>query len=106
MSKKIKQITKKVREDYICVLNSVGENGLFETTVGIGMKRSASIKNPEELILDESEGFLKLYRQTGDDRFLTISKILRKAAHVVYRQLLLQNPKKKFNIRRFLTRVA
>lgn len=101
-----KTIGKKRREEYLQLLNSAGEERLFKGAIGIGMKQAASNHSPEIEILDESEALLKLFRQTGKEEYLILSKILRKAAHVVYRQLINQNPDKQINTKRFLTVVA
>ncbi len=98
-----KSISKKRREEYVKLLHSSGEERLFAAAVGIGMKESARYSNSEVQILDESDAMLYLYRRTGKEEYFIISKLLRKAAHVVYRQLLAQNSDKKPNRKRFLT---
>ena len=97
------RISKKRREEYVELLHKSGEEKMFQAAVGIGMKVSADIPNPEDGILDESDAMLTLYRRTGQEEYLTLSKLLRKAAHVVYRQLMIQNSNKKPNRKRFLT---
>ena len=41
--------------------------------------------------LDYAEWFLVLYRREGDDTYLKIAKMLRKAAHKIYRVMLKKN---------------
>jgi len=96
------RISKKRREEYIELLQSSGEDRMYKAVIGFGMKSSVNCSNPEDNILDESDAMLFLYRQTGREEYLTISKLLRKAAHVVYRQLMAQNSNKKPNRKRFL----
>ena len=91
------------REEYVKLLHLSGEDKMYQTVIGIGMKASANCSNPEDSILDESDAMLFLYRRTGEEEYLTISKLLRKAAHVVYRQLVIQNSDKRPNHKRFLT---
>lgn len=98
-----KSISKKRREEYVKLLHASGEEKLYTAAVGVGMKASAHCSNPEVQILDESDAMLSLYRRTGKEEYFIISKILRKAAHVVYRQLLAQDSDKKPNPKRFLT---
>ena len=97
-----KSISKKRREEYIELLHSSGEEKMYQAVIGIGMKSSAVCNNPEDQILDESDAMLFLYRRTGKEEYLAISKLLRKAAHVVHRQLMIQNANKKPNRKRFL----
>ena len=97
-----KSISKKRREEYIRLLRKSGEDKLYAAVIGIGMKAAVHCSDPEDLIMDESEAMLYLYRRTGKEEYIIISKLLRRAAHVVYRQLLMQNPNKKRNNKRFL----
>ncbi len=98
-----KSISKNRREEYVRLLHSSGEERLYTAAIGIGMKASAHVMNPEDQILDESDAMLYLYRRTGKEDYFVISKLLRKAAHVVYRQLMAQDSDKKPNRKRFLT---
>jgi len=71
-------------------------------------KRYKEIKNihdeitPDISLMAISEKFLKLYRREGDDKYLNIAKISRKAAHKMYRILLKDNVIKQ-NKEKFLT---
>ena len=96
-------ISKKRREEYVKLLHNSGEDRLYAAAVGVGMKASAHCSSPEVQILDESDAMLSLYRRTGKEEYFIISKLLRKAAHVVYRQLLAQDSNKRPNRKRFLT---
>jgi hypothetical protein len=91
----------KTAEIYVNVLKQKGEVGLYRYIVAAGVKRLIIIENPEIEILDISEGFFALYRRTGEDTYFIIGKIIRKAAHTLYRQFLRMNTSKIPN-RRFL----
>lgn len=86
-------------DTYVKVLKNKGENGLYRYTVGNGIMMSVKISNPEVEILNISEKFFSLYRRTGDDGFFIIGKILRRAAHTIYRQFLKLNKEKEINMR-------
>lgn len=59
-------------------------------------------KSPEMELLNYSFRFLSLYRREGNAIFLDISKLFRKAAHIIYRNLLerglIQRNKKFLNL--------
>lgn len=101
----VKKISDKVRETHIKLLNRLGEQGLYERSVGAGMIQSTKIKHPEVTILNLSESFYSLYRSTGDESYAVISKVLRKAAHTIHRQLKKQgaDPLDYQESKRFLT---
>jgi len=100
------KISKKRREEYLDLLRQSGEEKMYQAVIGCGMISAAVCQCPENEILNESEGMLYLFRQTGKEEYLTISKLLRKAAHVVYWQLMSQNPDKKPNKKKFLMSVS
>jgi len=99
-------LSKKQRSLHVEMLHSYGEGGFYQRAIGAGMMKSANSSNPEVRMLDISEAFMALYRTTGNNDYFTISKSLRRAAHVVYRQLLKHNKDKKSNVKRFITTVA
>lgn len=73
---------------YLEMLLRHGEDGLYRKVLGQGIIRyAANIKNPEVDLLDISEAFFSAYRAGGDDKFFIIGKVLRRAAHTLYRQL-------------------
>jgi hypothetical protein len=65
-----------------------GENTLYKNAVAAGIKSGAMYINPEVEMLEASDAFYTLYKRTGDERFASISKILKRAANTVYRQFL------------------
>ena len=103
--RKMIKISDEVRDSYVHLLKAFGEDGLFKRSIGLALKQSANIKNPDIGMLDLSEEFFTLYRRTGDDAYAAISRALKRSAHVVHRELLRQNSKKKPS-NRFLTLCA
>lgn len=101
-----KQVPKKIKMSYLSILDTYGEEGLFQRCVGAGMLHSATVGDVDIEMLDLAESFLALYRRTGEEKFALISKIQKRAAHVVYRQLLRIHKDKKPNYKRFLNLVA
>lgn len=101
-----KQVPKKIKTSYLEMLATYGEEGLFQRCVGAGMTRSVDTKDIDVELLDLSDAFLALFRRTGDDRFFVISRAQKRAAHVIYRQLLKMYDDKKPNYKRFLNLVA
>lgn len=80
-----------LRLAYLEYLKKHGEQILYKRTVGEGL--IAIVDNPEIdfLLLDYSDSFFTLYRKTGEEEYFTLGKILRRAAHVIYRQIMKQN---------------
>jgi hypothetical protein len=101
----IRKIPDDLCKDYLTMLQKYGEEGLFRRTVGAGFLRLTQIEHPDLEVLDFSDAFFALYRRTGEDMYFTIGKILRRAAHTIYRELLRQNKTKKPNFQRFLNAV-
>ena len=84
----VKRISEVQVKTYLEMLLEHGEDGLYRKAVGSGIIRYASdIKNPEIELLDLAEAFFTLYRRTGDELHFTIGKVLRRAAHTLYRKL-------------------
>lgn len=80
------RITKKTREEYQAILNSCGELKLYRYIIGNGIVNKALYDHPEVIILDQADGFFALYRSSGQQDYFTIGKILRRAAHKLYRE--------------------
>lgn len=72
-------------ETYTNILTVNGEDGAFRKFVGMGVKRSIQISSPEVEMLDLSESFFALYRRTGEENYFKLGKVLRRAAHKLYR---------------------
>lgn len=74
-------------QSYLELLNKYGESGLFKRVIGAGVIRFTDNKHVELELLDMSESFFAAFRRIGDDKLFVIGKILRRAAHVLYRKL-------------------
>jgi hypothetical protein len=99
----IKKLPKDLCDSYISVLSQHGQEYLYKCVVDEGMERLDKIETADN-ILDFSDSFFALYKKIGQEEYFTIGKILRKAAHVIYRQLQLQNNSDILN-RRFINRI-
>jgi len=83
------------KDNYLQLLKALGEDGLYKKCIGQALMQSANVKDPDVGLLDCADGFLILYRRTEDDAYIALNRILRRAAHVVNRELMRQNAKKK-----------
>ena len=91
-----KKISDTLASEYIELLQKVGEEGLYKRTLGV-LDAGSKIENPDLEVLEFSEAFFSKYRATGEEAYFIIGKILRKAAHKIYRQLLEKDKAKKIN---------
>ena len=91
-----KKISDTLASEYIELLQKVGEEGLYKRTLGV-LDAGSKIENPDLEVLEFSESFFSKYRATGEEAYFIIGKILRKAAHKIYRQLLEKDKAKKIN---------
>ena len=99
-----KKLSEKIKTTHLSVLRKYGAQGFYERAVGGGMLQSAKTEHPEIHMLDMAEAFFALFRSTGEEDYATISRLFRKAAHTVYRELKRQNGNKNTEKhRRFLT---
>jgi len=88
-----------VSQNYLQLLKTKGEEGLYRYIVGNGVMRSIKVRNPEIEILNLSESFFSLFRSTGNEDFFVIGRALRRAANKLYRQFLRINKEKEVNLR-------
>jgi len=79
------RVAKKLKVNYEKLLVQKGEEHFYKCAVGSGFMDRLNCKHSEILVLDRAEAFFTLFRQTGNDNYFTIGKILRKAAHRLYR---------------------
>jgi hypothetical protein len=93
------RLEKKARDEYERRLRSGGQDALYRFVVGKGVISRADCGNPELIILDHSDAFFSLYRQTGQEIYFIIGKILRRAAHSLYRELRRIDKNKNINAR-------
>jgi hypothetical protein len=98
----IKKLSKDFRENYITMLMEYGEDNLYKrvSEEGFLLDKVGAPNN----ILDYSESFFALYVTTGKEEYFTIGKVLRRAAHAIYRALQRKNDEKLFN-KRFLNQI-
>ena len=93
----------KVKQDisdrYASILKAKGEDGLYRHVIGTGIMRSIKVQHPDIEVLNMSEAFFTLFRRTGDETYFIIGKVLRRAAHALYRQFLRLNKDKPKNDR-------
>lgn len=80
------RITGRIRQDYETLLKNVGEVKFYRQVLGSGVIAAHETDHPEIMMLDQAEDFFSLYRQTGNDNYFTIGKILRRASHRLYRE--------------------
>lgn len=97
-----KRVPEEVEKFFLDLLEESGEDGVYRRAVGNGLILSTASPNPDIEIMDSADAFFAKYRRTGDEKFFSLGKALRRAAHVVYRELMRQNKEKKPNYHRFL----
>ena len=80
------KLTEELAIKYLTLLELKGEDGLFKQAIAVGVRASVEVLHPENDILDLSDLFLKKYRVSGNEKYMIVSKCLRRAAHVLYRE--------------------
>lgn len=91
-----------VIQNIIKTYNDNGESYLYKTLIVNSIKKITLLLNdknfnnsPDKELISLYEKFMYMYRTEGDEVYLNIAKIIRKAAHKIYRVLLKQNYIKK-----------
>jgi hypothetical protein len=79
------RVTKRIREEYETLLKDVGEARFYSHVFGNGVLARRHFERPENMMLDQSDAFFALFRTTGNRNYFTIGRILRRAAHKLYR---------------------
>jgi hypothetical protein len=79
------KITRRIREEYETLLKKIGERRFFKHVLNYGHLAKKHVKHPENIMLDHSDAFFALFRSTGNVSYFMIGKILRRAAHKLYR---------------------
>lgn len=79
------RVTKRIREEYETLLKDVGEARFYSHVFVTGVQARRHFEYPENMMLDQSEAFFALFRTTGNRNYFTIGRILRRAAHRLYR---------------------
>jgi len=78
-------LTTKSAGSYVQILRDKNEPGFLKHIIAAGIKRTLTSDNADVEVLDLSEQFFSLNRRTPNEDYYTIGKILRKAAHILYR---------------------
>ncbi len=89
------RVSKKVQEEYEDRLAEKGSTDFYRHIIGSAIINIGQFDTPEEYYLNQSEAFVILYRQTGNGNYLDISRILRRAAHRLYRQYMRMHMREK-----------
>lgn len=80
-------ISKKAVEEYIKIFDKKGEESFYKYIVGTAIISIEHNRFPENDLLNYSNYFFSMARSQGDEKYFIIGKLLRKAAHKVYRAL-------------------
>lgn len=78
-------VTKRIREEYEALLKDVGEARFYDHVFKTGAAARKHFENPENMVLDQSDAFFALFRSTGNQNYFTIGRVLRRAAHKIFR---------------------
>jgi len=72
-------------DPYITLLEAEGEERLYRRVLG-DIIINCDEEFPELGLLTRSDKFFALFRKTGEEKFFKTGKILRRAAHKLYRE--------------------
>lgn len=93
MAKRV-NLSKNEKELYLKLLRDFGAEEFYQRAVGEAMIRAADDTESDSQIMDLADSFFYLYRRTGNEEYACISRVLRRVAHTVSRQLIKQYDKK------------
>ena len=100
-----------VKHDFLNKYRLVGNERFYAFLLSFGVERLIKLRDdktssisPEKEFMDYYDHFLVLYRRSGENDYLDLAKIFRRAAHKIYRVGLKQKILKKNN--RFLQVVS
>lgn len=82
------KINRETKIEYEKILTYRGADNLFNFILSSAVCLQQEGKLADVIFLNESEGFFSLFRQTGNQNYFEIGKILRRAAHKLYRNRL------------------
>jgi hypothetical protein len=85
------RIVQKIKNEYEKLLISKGEEYFYKYAIGCGFMDRSKNDQSEILMLDKADAFFVLFRQTGNNNYFIIGKVLRRAAHRLYRDRLRSN---------------
>lgn len=84
--------TNALKHDWIAKYRTFGYDRFLRFLLAIGQDRLDKIKQegnagltPENELLEYYDQFLILYRRSGEEDYLNLAKIFRRAAHKIYR---------------------
>lgn len=84
-----------IKENFLPEYVAAGEQKFYRSIIFLALKKLVLIEKgiykgtpPNLEYLDYSDRFIILYRREGDEVYLSIAKMLRKAAHKIYRIML------------------
>lgn len=72
-------------ETHITILEEEGKEKLYRRVLGDIIIHYDN-EFPEEILLEKSEKYFASFRRTGEEKFFETGKILRRAAHKLYRE--------------------
>jgi hypothetical protein len=79
------RISPRIKDEYEILLKEEGADRFYFHILNNGFVAKYNHKNPEVMMLNQSDSFFSLFRTTGNINFFTIGVLLRKAAHKLYR---------------------
>lgn len=74
-------------DTYELKLLAKGDEGFYKYVLGTAFNSRVDHQNPHVKLLSISESFFSLFRQTGNENYFTIGRIMRRAAHRLHRLL-------------------
>ena len=84
-----------IKKDHLTTFLTLGEEKFYNLLLVVSVSKLAYLqkndikdKSPEIEFLDYYEENLTLYRRNGEQLYLDLAKVFRKAAHKVYRSML------------------
>jgi len=72
---------------------------MYQYIISNGFMNYSDVRHPELDLLSAAEGFFELYRRSEKEEFYIIGRILRRAAHKLYRLYLKMDPNRRINER-------
>jgi len=83
------------KSEFLAKFTSLGEEKFYKFLLVQAITKLVAVQekdykgiSPELEFLNYSDRFIILYRREGDERFLSLARILRRAAHRTYRIML------------------
>ncbi len=90
-------ITPKSAQGYIELLKNKGNENFYRHIIAEGIKRTLHSNNVDVEVLELSKQFFALNRRIPTDDYFMIGKILRRAAHTLYRNFNRVDKKRQIN---------